>query len=143
MSTGLRSVKTNPSAQTFNFSQIQIVCSRLSVLTSTKSLMIHPPDRPGKLDLSVLRMCALCKTVQEMKTLVIRIPDELEAQLEVLASRRGKTKSAIARDVLSRGVRRRSDDLSVFDLMRTRSKSLRPAWSDLASYLKHLEGFGR
>jgi predicted DNA-binding protein len=78
-----------------------------------------------------------------MKTLVIRIPDELEAQLEVLASRRGKTKSAIARDVLSRGVRRRSDDLSVFDLMRDQIGIIETGVVDLASNPKHLEGFGR
>ena len=78
-----------------------------------------------------------------MKTLVIRIPDELEAQLEALASRRVETKSAIARDVLSRGVRRRSDDLSVFDLMRDQIGIIETGVVDLASNPKHLEGFGR
>ena len=75
--------------------------------------------------------------------MVIRIPDELEAQLEVLASRRGETKSAIARDVLSRGVRRRADDLSVFDLMRDQIGIIETGVGDLASNPKHLEGFGR
>ena len=79
-----------------------------------------------------------------MKTLVLRIPDELETRLEVLASRRGKTKSAIARDVLSRGVRRRrADDLSVFDLMRDQIAIIETGVGDLASNPKHLEGFGR
>ena len=78
-----------------------------------------------------------------MKTLVIRIPDELETQLEVLASRRGETKSAIARDVLSKGVRRRSDDLSVFDLMRDQIGIIETGVGDLASNPNHLEGFGR
>lgn len=78
-----------------------------------------------------------------MKTLVIRIPDELETQLEVLASRRGKTKSAVARDVLSRGVRRRADNLSVFDLIRDQIGIIETGVGDLASNPKHLEGFGR
>ena len=75
--------------------------------------------------------------------MVIRIPDELETQLEALASRRGKTKSAIARDVLSRGVRRRADDLSVFDLMRDQIGIIETGVGDLASNPNHLEGFGR
>jgi hypothetical protein len=82
--------------------------------------------------------------INRVKTLVLRIPDELEIQLEVLASRRGKTKSAIAREVLSRGVRRRpADDLSVFDLMRDQIGIIETAVGDLASNPKHLEGFGR
>jgi predicted DNA-binding protein len=78
-----------------------------------------------------------------VKTLVLRIPDELETQLEVLAARRGKTKSAIAREVLSRGVRRRrAEDLSVFDLMRDQIGIIETGAGDLASNPKHLEGFG-
>jgi predicted DNA-binding protein len=79
-----------------------------------------------------------------MKTLVLRIPDDLEARLEALASRRGKTKSAIAREVLLRGVRsRRKLELSAFDLMRDQIAIVDTGLGDLASNPKHMERFGR
>ena len=79
-----------------------------------------------------------------MRTLVLRIPDDLEARLEALASRRGKTKSAIVREVLSRGVRSRSKhELSAFDLMRDQIGVVDTGVGDLASNPKHLERFGR
>ena len=78
--------------------------------------------------------------VQEHENLGKRIPDELEAQLEMLASRRGKTKSAIARDVLSRGVRKSADDLSVFYLMRDQIGIIETGVVDLAS---NSQAFGR
>ena len=79
-----------------------------------------------------------------MRTLVLRIPDDLEARLEALASRRGKTKSAIAREVLSRGVRsRRKLELSAFDLMRDQIGIVNTGLGDLASNPKHMERFGR
>src|SRR6516162_3084730 len=53
-----------------------------------------------------------------VRTLVLRIPDDLEAQVQALASRHDKTKSAIARELLSKGVRtRRKGELAVFDLI--------------------------
>ncbi len=79
-----------------------------------------------------------------MRTLVLRIPDDLEVRLEALASRHGKTKSAIAREVLSRGVRRgRKGDLSAIDLMRDQIGIVDSGIGDLASDPKHMEGFGR
>ena len=54
-----------------------------------------------------------------------------------------RTKSAIAREVLSRGIRRRrAEDLSVFDLMRDQIGIIETGAGDLASNPKHLEGFG-
>lgn len=74
---------------------------------------------------------------------MLRIPDDLEARLEALASRRGKTKSAIAREVLSKGVRsRRKDEWSAFDLMRDQIGIVDTGIGDLASNPKHMEGFG-
>ena len=79
-----------------------------------------------------------------MRTLVLRIPDDLEARLEALASRRGKTKSAIARELLSKGVRsRRKDDLSAFDLIRDQIGIVDTGIGDLASNPKHMQRFGR
>lgn len=79
-----------------------------------------------------------------VKTLVLRIPDELETQLEALASRRGQTKSAIAREVLSKGIRRRREtNLSAFDLMRDQIGIIKTGIGDLASNPKHMKGFGR
>ena len=79
-----------------------------------------------------------------MRTLVLRIPDELEARLQALASRRGKTKSAIAREVLSKGVcSRRKDEWSAFDLMRDQIGIVDTGIGDLASSPKHMERFGR
>jgi predicted DNA-binding protein len=79
-----------------------------------------------------------------MRTLVLRIPDDLEARLEALASRRGKTKSAIAREVLSRGIRsRRKHELSAFDLMRDQIGIVDTGLGDLASNPEHMERFGR
>jgi predicted DNA-binding protein len=79
-----------------------------------------------------------------MRTLVLRIPDDLEARLEALASRLGKTKSAIARELLSKGVRsRRKDDLSAFDLIRDQIGIVDTGIGDLASNPKHMQRFGR
>ena len=79
-----------------------------------------------------------------MRTLVLRIPDDLEARLEALASRRGKTKSAIARELLWKGVRsRRKDDLSAFDLIRDQIGIVDTGIGDLASNPKHMQRFGR
>jgi predicted DNA-binding protein len=79
-----------------------------------------------------------------MKTLVVRIPDEMEMELEGLASRHGRTKSAVVRQILSRGVhRRRTGDLSAFDLMRDQIGIVETGVGDLASNRKHMEGFGR
>jgi plasmid stability protein len=78
-----------------------------------------------------------------MRTLVLRIPDDLEAQLRALASRHGKTKSAIARELLSRGVgSRRKGDLSAFDLMRHHFGVIDTGIGDLASNPKHMKDFG-
>jgi predicted DNA-binding protein len=78
-----------------------------------------------------------------MKTLVLRIPDDLAAQVQALASRHGKTKSAIARELLSKGVRtRRKGELSAFDLMRDHIGVVDTGIGDLASNPKHMKDFG-
>jgi predicted transcriptional regulator len=75
--------------------------------------------------------------------LVLRIPDDLEAQVQALASRHDKTKSAIARELLSKGVRtRRKGELAVFDLIRDHIGAVDTGIGDLASNPKQMKDFG-
>ena len=100
------------------------------------------PDCQGCL--SVLQGGTFCITEIGMKTLVLRLSDELEIQLQALALQRNKTKSALAREVLWRGVRsrRKGQSLSTFDLMRDNIGIVNAGVGDLASNPGHMKDFG-
>jgi len=78
-----------------------------------------------------------------VKTISLKVPDEVDSRLEARARRLGTTKSELSRDALRRLL---EDDggaeVSCLDLVRDLiGTAAGPA--DLASNRKHLRGYGR
>ncbi|MEW6486358.1 MAG: ribbon-helix-helix protein, CopG family [Thermodesulfobacteriota bacterium] len=79
-----------------------------------------------------------------MKTLSLKIPDDLDAKLDTAVSRRGGTKSALTRQALEAFLREgeRAAQGSVLDLAADLAGSLEGP-PDLSCNEDHLEGYGR
>jgi predicted DNA-binding protein len=95
-------------------------------------------------DKTVLQVAALDVTVCSMKTVTMKMPEELALRLERQAKRLGVSKSEVLRQSLERtfdegGV----DELSAHDLMREGCGCVDGGVTDLATNPKHLEGLGR
>jgi predicted DNA-binding protein len=79
-----------------------------------------------------------------MKMLVVRLDNDLDAELTRLANRLGRTKSAFIREMIRRDLSSQSAlKSSAYELMLGGVGSIRSGLKDLASNRKHLEGFGR
>ena len=77
-----------------------------------------------------------------MKTISLKLPEELDARLSVAARRRSATRSAVVRAALEAFLRQRRTRLSCLDL----AKGLVGCVSgsgDLSYSKRHLEGFGQ
>ena len=81
--------------------------------------------------------------IAPMKTISLKLPDEVDARLEARAKAIGKSKSALTREALTKYLEGQGgSEVSCLDLVRDlvgRAKGP----GDLASNKKHLRGYGR
>jgi Arc/MetJ-type ribon-helix-helix transcriptional regulator len=78
-----------------------------------------------------------------MRTVSLKLPDDIDEKLEARARRLGKTKSEITREALLRVLgNEREAGVSCLDLVRDLVGTARGP-GDLASNKKHLRGYGR
>ena len=92
----------------------------------------------------VLRNWQGCNILTDMQTLVLRIPDEVAADIEAEARRLNSTKSDVARKRLVAG--RARNDAHGFDMIRDLVGTDTTGRSDLSSRKKHYlkaSGYGR
>lgn len=82
-----------------------------------------------------------------MKTLTVKLPEELAVRLQQRASRLGVSKSALVRqsveDSLSGPSSLVEEEPSAYALMKDGCGCVDSGVSDLATNPKHMEGFGR
>ncbi len=76
-----------------------------------------------------------------MKTLTMKLPDELSGWLENEARQAGRPKSALVREILQQ--RRRRQHQTALDLAADLCGCVQSGLRDLARNKKRLEGFGR
>jgi hypothetical protein len=76
-----------------------------------------------------------------MKTLTMKLPDELLGWLEQEAKLAGRPKSALVRDILQQRQHRRRQ--SALDLAADLCGCVQSGMRDLSRNKKHLKGFGR
>ena len=78
-----------------------------------------------------------------MKTIAIKLSDELLAEIQYAAKKRGETKSAVMREVLEAYFSKKEehDTCSCLDLARDLAGSLHGP-SDLATNPAHMGGYG-
>jgi len=79
-----------------------------------------------------------------MKTISLKLPDDLLADLESEAKARRLTKSVLVRESLEAALRRRPrhGDGTCYDLSRDLAGSVRGLPPDLAHNPKYMDGFG-
>ena len=79
-----------------------------------------------------------------MRTISLKLPDDLLADLEKEAKARRLTKSVLVRQSLEKALRRRSRGAaaSCYDLARDLAGSVKGLPPDLAHNLRYMDGFG-
>ncbi|MBI3930235.1 MAG: ribbon-helix-helix protein, CopG family [Armatimonadetes bacterium] len=77
-----------------------------------------------------------------MKTLSLKLSEELDARLEDQARRMGTSKSALVRDAIERMLMESRIDATFADLARDLSGCV-DGPSDLSTSRRHLRGYGR
>ena len=78
-----------------------------------------------------------------MKSISLKLPDDIDARLEARAKNQGKTKSQITREALQHFLNgKKVGRVSCLDLVRDLVGTARGS-GDLASNRKHLRGYGR
>lgn len=82
-----------------------------------------------------------------MKTLTVKLPDELALRLAKRAKRLGVSKSALLRESLEREFQGENsaveEEPSAYDLMKDGFGCVDSGIGDLSTNPKHMEGFGR
>jgi len=80
-----------------------------------------------------------------MRTISVKLPDELLAQLARQAKARRVTKSWLVRESLERGLHEQppAGAVSCYDLARDLAGTVKGLPKDLADNLKYMEGFGQ
>ncbi|HVM60511.1 MAG TPA: ribbon-helix-helix domain-containing protein [Verrucomicrobiae bacterium] len=80
-----------------------------------------------------------------MTTITVKLPEELEAQLDVAAKRRRTSRSEVVRQLLEQGLRKpgHGAGASCYELARDLCGSVKGAPPDLSTNKRHLEGFGQ
>lgn len=83
-----------------------------------------------------------------MKTITIKVPEELDARLTKRAKHRGVSKSEVAREALARELQSDSaeavnEEPSAFDVLKDDLGCFDSGVGDLSTNPKHMEGFGR
>ena len=85
-------------------------------------------------------------TFASMKTMTVKLPDEVAIRLEKRAERLGVSKSAVVRESLERELLSSDapeDEPSAYDLMKDGFGCVNSGLGDLSTNPKHMEGFGR
>jgi predicted transcriptional regulator len=83
-------------------------------------------------------------TIMVVRTISLKLPDDLLAQLDREAKARRITKSRLVRDSLQRELRRRpAGGASCYDLSADLAGAIKGLPEDLADNPKYMEGFGR
>lgn len=79
-----------------------------------------------------------------MKTIALKLPDELLAEIQYAAKKRGETKSAVMRDVLEKYFfkKKKQDSRSCLDLARDLAGSLQGP-VDLSTNPVHMDRYGK
>ena len=98
------------------------------------------------LAVSVLQFVAEGNAISKMKTLTVKLPDELAVRLEKRAKHLGVSQSELVRESVERGLSdacARLDAPSMYDLTREDCGCFDSGLTDLATNPKHMEGFGR
>jgi len=81
-----------------------------------------------------------------MKTITVKLPDELALRLEKRAKRLGKSKSALVRESVERELTPDGlieEEPSMYALTQEDCGCIDSGVNDLATNPKHMEGFGR
>jgi predicted transcriptional regulator len=80
-----------------------------------------------------------------MRTISLKLPEDLVADLQREAKARRITKSAVVRESVEAALRRRSrrGAVSCYDLARDLAGAVKGLPRDLASNPKYMEGFGK
>ena len=80
-----------------------------------------------------------------MRTISVKLPEELLAQLARVAKARRVTKSCVVRESLQKGLHEQSPAgvVSCYDLARDLAGTVKGLPKDLADNPKYMEGFGR
>jgi len=79
-----------------------------------------------------------------MRTISLKLPDDLLVQLDDAAKARRVTKSTLVRESLAKALRKPSPDgqVSCYDLARDLAGAVKGLPEDLADNPKYMEGFG-
>jgi hypothetical protein len=79
-----------------------------------------------------------------MRTISLKLPEDLLDELTSAAKARRVTKSQVVRDSLEKALRRQSvaADISCYDLARDLAGAVKGLPKDLAANPKYMEGFG-
>jgi len=80
-----------------------------------------------------------------MRTISLRLPDEMLAQLDAEAKARGVTKSSLVREILEKTLSKESSGgaVSCCDRARDLAGAIKGLPEDLAGNPKYMEGFGQ
>jgi predicted DNA-binding protein len=80
-----------------------------------------------------------------MRTISLRLPDEILAQLDAEAKARGVTRSFLVRESLEKVLHKESSGgaVSCYDLARDLAGAIKGLPEDLAGNPKYMEGFGQ
>jgi metal-responsive CopG/Arc/MetJ family transcriptional regulator len=80
-----------------------------------------------------------------MTTITVKLPEELEAQLDVAAKRRQTSRSEVIRQLLEQGLRkpRQTEAASCYELAKDLCGSVKGVPRDLSTNKRHFEGFGK
>ena len=80
-----------------------------------------------------------------MRTISLKLPDEVDAKLTVRAKRTGKSKSQVTREALTAFLEdgRKKSAVSCLDLARDLAGSLKGGPPDLSSNKKYMRGYGK
>ena len=77
-----------------------------------------------------------------MRTISLRLPEDLLSQLDTEAKARRSTKSRLVRESLERTLRKPSRAASCYDLTRDLIGTIKGLPKDLATNPKYMQGFG-
>lgn len=100
----------------------------------------------GRMKDDVLPSAAIGNTFSAMKTMTVKLPDELAARLEKRAKRLGVSKSALVRESVDRAMTETvstGEQPSMYDLVKDDLGCVDSGLSDLSTHPKHMKGFGR
>ncbi len=80
-----------------------------------------------------------------MTTVTVKLPEQLDNQLEAAAARKRTTKSAVIRELLEQGIRgdRKSSSRSCYDLAKDLCGSVKGVPRDLSNNKEYLKRFGQ